>query len=138
LHFAYDVGLCDRFFPCDLRDKLPEEIDLLLNNQSDLLVCIGATTYIGIDSFNRLVQIVEKSKIQYFCFSLPSYISSSYLTIFSQSNLQLHKLGNVKQRDYKDDKEKSRILDNLTIQNRYSVEDDCGLMASIFIAHKHF
>ena len=136
LQFAYDVGLCDRFFVCDLTKEFPEEIDVILNNETDLLVCVGATTYIGLDSFNRLVQIVERSNIQYFCFSLASFISSSYLIALNQSNLQLHSLGQIKQRDYKDDVEKTRILESLIMENNCSAEDNYGLTTSVFIAQK--
>ena len=136
LQFAYDVGLCDRFFLCDLTKAFPEEIEILLNKDTDLLVCVGATTYIGLHSFNRLVQIVESSKIQYFCFSLASFINSSYLMALNQSNLQLYKLGHVKQRDYKDDVERSRILESLIMENSCSTEDHSGLTTSVFVAQK--
>ncbi|MEO1373781.1 MAG: hypothetical protein AAFW70_05550 [Cyanobacteria bacterium J06635_10] len=136
LNFAHEIGLCDRFFVCDLKEQWPEELFSILKNETKLLICVGATTYIGINRFNYIVNFVETSKIEYFCFSLPSFIENSYLQVFSKSKLHLQKLGDVRQRDYKDNEERLRIIHSLNLQNRYSPKDDNGLIASIYIASK--
>jgi hypothetical protein len=107
-----------------------------MENETNLLVCVGATTYIGFPRFKYFVQFMEISKIQYFCFSLTSFICDSYLQAFSGSKLHLHKLGDVKQRDYNDYEERLKIIDILKFQNRYSQKDDDGLMASVYVASK--
>ena len=108
-----------------------------MKNKVNLLIGVGVTTYIGIDGFNSLVKFVEKeSEIEYFCFSLCSFICDSYLQVFNKSGLFLQKLGDVRQRDYQDDEERLKIRESLKLQNRYSLQDEDGLMASLYLAYK--
>ena len=136
LRFARDVGLCDRFCCCDISKDLPEELDCFLRQEADLLVCIGVTSYIGLQGFERLVRLVEASNIKHFCFSLTSFISTSYLEVFERSNLQLQKLGDVRQRSYKNEEEESKILETLIAQGKCTLADKRGLMAAVFMASK--
>ncbi|MDV3353575.1 hypothetical protein QGP82_33185 [Leptothoe sp. LEGE 181152] len=134
LRFAYDVGLCQHFHICDLTNPWPEKLSTVVKNDTDLLVCVGATTYIGLDNFKHLIKLIGESNVKHFYFSLASFICDSFLEIFDDSNLHLKKLGHVRQRNYKNDEERLKITSNLKLQNRYSNDDEDGLTASIYIA----
>lgn len=136
LRFAHDVGLCDQFFSCDLTEEFPDELSFFLDHKTDLLICVGATTYLGLWSFSRFISFVKEGKIKYFCFSLASFICDSFLEICQEAHLELKELGKIKQRNYEDEQEKSRILDILKAENRYFPEDEEALMTSIYIAQK--
>ena len=76
---------------------------------------------------------------KYFCFSLLDFMSEidTYLNMIKANGLQLHKLGDVKQRDYKNEEEKRNML-SLIKKRRgsYPAESEMCLMASVYIASR--
>ena len=136
LRFAKHVGLCKGYYRCNMKEALPKALSFFLEEKDDLLIAVGITTYLGLEYFQRLGQLVERSQIRFFCFSLPSFIRESYLEIAAQSTLTLKVLGDIDQRQYNDDDEKSRVLEMLKEQGAYSPRDDSGLVSSICVAYK--
>lgn len=136
LQFAQDVGLCESFYTCNLVQDWPQDLLNTVNYETDLLLCIGVTTYLGEEVFHEIVQLVEKSQIQYFCFSVVSYVRDAYVTCFKGSNLNLHHLGRTRQRDYANQNEQQKTIDFLRSHNIYSPDDEACLMTSIYVVHK--
>lgn len=136
LRFAKDVGLCKNYYRCNMKEALPADLLQFLESKVDLLIAVGITTYLGFDSFQELVQLVERSNVQFLCFSLPSFIRDTYTNMFESSSLQLKVLGDIDQRQYRDLGERTRILETLQEQGNCTPRDEAGLVASICLAHK--
>lgn len=136
LRFAKDVGLCHNYYRCNMKEALPDELRSYLEQNVDLLISVGIVTYLGLQDFQKLVKLVERSNVKYFCFSLPSFIRNSYIKIFESSGLKIKILGDINQRKYKDEGERNRVIAALKEQEAYSTRDDDILVASICVAYK--
>lgn len=136
LRFAKDVGLCHNYYRCNMKEALPEDLLSFLEQSVDLLISVGIVTYLGLQDFHKLLRLVERSNVKYFCFSLPSFIRSAYINIFESSGLTVKILGDINQRQYQDEGEKSRVIEALKEQGHYSTRDDAMLVASICVAYK--
>jgi len=137
LQFARDVGLCEHFYACDLTKEWPDNLLYAVNYKTDLLTCIGVTTYLGKDTFGKLVKLVENSKVQYFLFSVISLIKEEFISLFHETSLKLHYIGRFRQRNYVDVSEKKKMLSSLIENKICSPEDEKCLMTSIYVASKN-
>lgn len=136
LQFARDVGLCDHYYACNLVQEWPQDLLQVVNHETDLLICVGVTTYLGKETFGKIVKLVERSQVRYFCFSVVSYIKEEFISLFDEANLKLHCIGRFRQRDYADASEREKILDFLIKNQICSPEDEQCLMTSVYVASK--
>ncbi|MCI5127267.1 MAG: hypothetical protein D3907_01940 [Candidatus Electrothrix sp. AUS3] len=136
LRFARNFGLCNNFFVYDMSGNLTEEMLYFLKNEVDLAICTGVTSYLDRSAFSRLTEaLLVEGKAKYLCFSLLGYLNDR-IDIIENFGLQVCKLGDVKQRNYRDQDEKIGILKLLRSQKQDIPGSEECLMTSVYIAQQ--
>lgn len=133
LQFAKEVGLCDRYYVCDLLEDWSQEFTEMITHDTDLLLGIGVTGYLRVERFRDILKLMENSQIQFFCFAVTNLNRDTFVRLFDDSALDLHNLGRSRQRDYADDTERQKVLDFLNRRGICTPEDEAGFMTSLYM-----
>jgi len=139
LRFASDVNLCENSFLANMCKPYSVELEKHFNNMTDIVTCIGVTSYIGVEGVEKIIQAAfVNGKAKLFCFSIVKYLdATSFVEICLKYGLIVRKIGsNLMQRVYKDEEERQKVHHVLENRQLLSPEDEQGLICDVLLAYK--
>jgi len=139
LKFASDIKLCEKFFVANMQHPYSVQLEQHLNEMTDIVICIGATGYIGVDGIEKIIQSAfVDGKAKLFCFSVVKHLdANAYVEVCLKHGLVVRTIGNnFRQRCHKDEAEKQKIHNVLEQKNLLTPADEEMIRCDVFLAGK--
>ncbi len=139
LRFASDIKLCEKFFVANMQQPYSVQLEQHLNEMTDIVICIGATGYIGVDGVEKIIHSAfVNGKAKLFCFSVVKHLdASAYVEVCLKHGLVVRTIGNnFRQRYHKDEAERQKIHNVLEQKNLLTQADEEVIRCDVFLAGK--
>jgi len=139
LRFASDVNLCDKSFVANMKQQYSLQLEQHLNAMTDIVICIGATGYIGVDGVEKIIHSAfVNGKAKLFCFSMAKHLDeNAFIEVCLKHGLVVRLIGShFQQRFYKDETEKQKMLQLLKQKNIMTPADEEAILCNVFLAYK--
>jgi len=139
LRFASDIKLCEKFFVANMQQPYSVQLEQHLNEMTALVICIGATGYLGVDGVEKIIHSAfVNGKAKLFCFSVVKYLdANAYIEVCLKHGLVVRTIGNnFRQRCYKDETERQKIHNVLEQKNLLTQTAEEVIRCDVFLAGK--
>lgn len=139
LRFASDVKLCEKYFVANMQQPYSVQLEQHFNTMTDIVICIGATAYIGVDGVEKIIQSAFiNGKAKLFCFSIGKYLDeNAFIEVFLKHGLVVQVIGNnFRQRRYQDETERQKMHQILKQKNIMTQADEEQIICNVFLAYK--
>jgi hypothetical protein len=139
LRFASDIKLCEKSFVANMLQPYSVQLEQHINEMIDIVICIGATGYIGVDGVEKIIHSAfVNGKAKLFCFSVVKHLdTNAYVEVCLKHGLVVRTIGNnFRQRCHKDEAERQKIHNVLKQKKLLTQADEEVIRCDVFLAGK--
>jgi hypothetical protein len=139
LRFASDIKLCEKSFVANMQQPYSVQLEQHLNEMTDIVICIGATGYIGVDGVEKIINSAFlNGKAKLFCFSIGKHLDEkAFIEVCLKYGLVVRMIGShFQQRCYQDETEKQKMHQVLKQKNIMTQADENAITCNVFLSYK--
>jgi hypothetical protein len=139
LRFASDIKLCEKSFVANMQQPYSVQLEQHLNAMTDIVICIGATGYIGVEGMEKIIHSAfVNGKAKLFCFSMGKHLDEkAFIEVCLKHGLVVRMIGSrFRQRYYQDETERQKMHQALKQKSCLTQADEEAIFCNVFLAYK--